>query len=392
MQKALIALAIILLPIFVTFLRGYYQNKDHLIEHIMRDLTFIAETYEGQVYLFLEMTQRRADDFSSDGFIRDGLAKAIKGDSSAAASVSDHLTRNKKSLDRTIHSIYVSSLDGVVRASTDPKAIGSDISSREYFKQGRTSPHVIETKDVHGDPVIASTTPLTDRNSGEPIGVLTNLILLTELDKLLTGKMILEYGAMTQHEGKRETFDAYIVNRDKFLITGSVQVDDLAPDYVVDTRPIKACLERAEEVTAIYKGFAGRDVIGASMCMPQMGWTLLLEIDAYGETASIREMLYNAVITGVIVIGIIGWIFFLFLRNIVRPLGTIAEATESIGRGDYDISIPVRTTDEIGVLAASVNDMAADINVSTKALLESESRLSDAQRIAHLGKIGRAHV
>lgn len=385
LQKAIIALIIILLPIAVTFLRGYYQNKEHLVSHILRDITFVAEAYEGQVYLFLEMTTRRAEDFSSDGFIRDGLAKIVKGDTAAAATVSDHLIRNKKSLDKTIHDIYVTGLNGLVVSSTEPRAIGTDISSMDYFKEGRTTHSVVETIDIHGMPAIAASVPLTDRKTGESIGVLTNFILLTELNKLLTGDMILEYGALTQHEGKRQTFDAYLVNNKKFFITESNQIDDPPVDYVVDTNPVRACLEGSVEVTDVYVGLAGKEVIGASMCLPQFGWTLLLEMDAYVETASIREMFRDAVITGLIVIGLIGWLFFLFLRNIIRPLETIANAAEMVGRGDYDIHIPVRTTDEIGVLAYTINDMAKDIGESTTALVESEARLSDAQRMAHFG-------
>jgi len=68
-KKAILALAVILLPILFTFIIGYRTNRELLTRHFLDDLTLIAEAVEGQVYQFLEMGKRRTVDFTSDGFI-----------------------------------------------------------------------------------------------------------------------------------------------------------------------------------------------------------------------------------------------------------------------------------------------------------------------------------
>jgi class 3 adenylate cyclase len=48
-------------------------------------------------------------------------------------------------------------------------------------------------------------------------------------------------------------------------------------------------------------------------------------------------------------------------KSILRPIGDLHDATERIAEGDYDVSVPVTTGDELGELAASFNEMAAGL-------------------------------
>ena len=106
-KKALIGIIIILLPIIITFLVVYNQNRTYLKQRILDTLTVIAEAYEGQIYQFLEKSKIRAQDFASDGFIRTHLQKAIHGNTSTINKLNKHLVKNKLSLDKTINTIDV---------------------------------------------------------------------------------------------------------------------------------------------------------------------------------------------------------------------------------------------------------------------------------------------
>jgi adenylate cyclase len=48
-------------------------------------------------------------------------------------------------------------------------------------------------------------------------------------------------------------------------------------------------------------------------------------------------------------------------KSILRPIGDLQEATDRIAEGDYDVSVPVTTGDELGELAASFNEMASGL-------------------------------
>ena len=105
--KALFAIIAILLPILITFFFSYNRNKEHIINQTLGDLHVLAETTEGLVYQFLEMSKRRAVDFSSDGFIRSELQKIIENGVVDPEPLNDHLKRNKISLDKTILTINI---------------------------------------------------------------------------------------------------------------------------------------------------------------------------------------------------------------------------------------------------------------------------------------------
>ena len=51
----------------------------------------------------------------------------------------------------------------------------------------------------------------------------------------------------------------------------------------------------------------------------------------------------------------------LLARSILRPIADLQRATAEVRRGNYEISVPVTTGDELGELAASFNEMLAGL-------------------------------
>lgn len=56
----------------------------------------------------------------------------------------------------------------------------------------------------------------------------------------------------------------------------------------------------------------------------------------------------------------------LLTRSIMRPIADLQRATEAITAGDYEITVPVTTGDELGELAASFNEMATGLAERTR--------------------------
>ncbi|MCI0408376.1 MAG: ATP-binding protein, partial [Acidobacteria bacterium] len=67
-------------------------------------------------------------------------------------------------------------------------------------------------------------------------------------------------------------------------------------------------------------------------------------------------------------------------RWFIRPLDAISRSTATISTGDLDHRVPVRTRDELGRLATSINDMAQALKVIQEQLLQ-------AERLATLGEL-----
>jgi signal transduction histidine kinase len=78
--------------------------------------------------------------------------------------------------------------------------------------------------------------------------------------------------------------------------------------------------------------------------------------DYFQELASFRKRLLAGGLAGA---GLILIFAVLVSARITRPLGRLAEAAERIGRGDLTAAVPIETRDEIGQLAARLDQMRA---------------------------------
>lgn len=370
-KKALAATVLILLPILITFLISYGKNRELLERHLLEDLSLISDGFEGQVYQFLEMARRRAVDFATDG----SIISVLRSGAVSSRELSEHLLRNKLPIDRQIHAIAVISSTGSVVASTDPGLHGQDFSSNPVFTSTKDSASLIEMRHgIKGVPELAVSAPVKDRN-GAFIGVVTNFILLPELENVLTGEFTKELGAITAGPGPRRTLEAYIVNRDSLMITGSKFIKNAVLKQQVETEPVKACLERSQEITGFYAGYRGIEVAGASMCMPSLNWTLLVEIESSEALQPVVAIGRNAIIAAIAVTLLISALLLIFYRTIVAQLRGLSLAALRISEGDYGTRVPVKGTDEIGWLAETFNLMASQISERNSALTESEERL-----------------
>ncbi len=374
LTRALLALVIIILPILITFVFSYNKNKEHLKKSILDDLTVMAEAYEGQVYQYLEMAKRRAQDFSTDGHIRAEMKMHASGDMGVSKRLGDYMAREKLVLDEGIGRISVVSLDGRVMASTEPGYAGADVSKEPFFMAGTRAPFIAEHA-FGGTPGIIIAVPVIERGGGgRPMGVLVNFIRLSGLTGLLKGEFSRDLGAMTWSKGLRKTMEVYLVNRDRLMLTESIFIKDSVLKTKVDTLPVDECLRGTKEIAAFYNDYRGVEVAGASMCLPLLKWTLLAEADSSEVLAPLNEMYRDAVTGGLIASGLIVGLFIFFYRAVIKRIVTISSATARIAEGGYGATVPVVTRDEIGALSESFNRMSREIKARADLLRESEEK------------------
>ncbi|MCA9451590.1 MAG: HAMP domain-containing protein, partial [Nitrospira sp.] len=79
--------------------------------------------------------------------------------------------------------------------------------------------------------------------------------------------------------------------------------------------------------------------------------------------------LFVAVVTVLILFGAT-WFGFYVARGITVPIQRLAEGTEAVAKGNLDVNIDVKATDEIGTLVQSFNRMTADLRTSKSSLEE----------------------
>lgn len=377
--KALAAVIAVFLPIVFTFLNDFQQNKQHIQEQILTDLNVLADSVEGQIYLFLEMNKRRLLDFASDGLIKEHLENGATGE------LSRHLAEHKLQLDEHISKIIVAAPDGTVVGSTERSMVGSNLSEKSFFKGALSGITITDrTTGSANTPAIALAAPVTNGGEG-PLGVIVNFVELEELNSLMNGRLAKELGALTTIGDKGESMEAYVVNRDGLMITESRFLEDSVLSTRVDTSPVNACHELGKELTGFYPDYRGVVVAGSSMCIPTLGWTLLVEIDRTEAEETVAIMGRNAFITAMVVTAILALLLMLFHRNVVAQLRKLSKAAGEISSGNYDVTLPVKSGDELGELSVSFNAMASEVKARTLELERSERTLKEAQQVAHTG-------
>ena len=87
------------------------------------------------------------------------------------------------------------------------------------------------------------------------------------------------------------------------------------------------------------------------------------------EEAVLRSMRALGLIS--IAITILGVaLTFWSLRVLVKPLRELSAASEAVGKGDLNVSVPVRSSDEVGRLASNFNTMISGLKDAEAAKLE----------------------
>lgn len=129
--------------------------------------------------------------------------------------------------------------------------------------------------------------------------------------------------------------------------------------------------------------------------LPSLGWSLgivtpLAELTAPAETL-VAETAVNAANILQLTVGLVAFFFLAALvgvilsnRRLMRPIADLVAGTETVASGNLDVTIPVTTQDELGLLAQSFNRMTAVLRQTRQSLHQQEEqhRHELAQRVA----------
>lgn len=75
-------------------------------------------------------------------------------------------------------------------------------------------------------------------------------------------------------------------------------------------------------------------------------------------------------------------------RRITRPIVTLCKAAGEIGKGRFDVQVPVESRDEIGTLADSFNQMVDELKTRDEALDTTQEQLIQSEKMAAFGQLG----
>ena len=164
---------------------------------------------------------------------------------------------------------------------------------------------------------------------------------------------------------------------------GGTEAPGGATPGFADLLPKSATMAGTREYVA-----SGTAMLAAYSPVGSLGlWAIVQIPKARAFEAAHRLVVRSLAIAGVVCAAAVALVF-VFASSITRSLVGLTRATEQIGRGQFDIQVPVTGGDEIGALGARFKRMTEELAARETALKEANKRLVEAEKMTALGQLG----
>jgi len=278
------------------------------------------------------------------------LAETVGLRSMEATEVKGEIDRVQSSFPE-MTSIYVADVEGgqIARTGTEELEDVSKIWSFQVAKGGDELVSDIYLKPATSEPMQTITLPIID--SGEVVGVLSadinfGIIMLSVMDIDVGGNgnvvVVAKNGRVVAH-------------------TNMEQVPELDLSKLA---VVEAVLAGEGGTMRGYTDELGRQVFGSYMPIEELGWGVVIQrplSDIDAEVGQLRSTILWAVVAGMFLAVLVGG---LMSRQITKPIQKLASASERVAQGDLSTPVDVKSSNEVGVLAHSFNQMIVSLKKS----------------------------
>lgn len=305
-------IAFTLLPLVVLRIVAYPKMQSDIERELVRNLQGVESKQEDLIRTWMNERQKDVRVIGDSPLILKSL-KITKKDADYA-SILLYLERLRS--EYGYKEIFLCNSKGLVTISTMENMVGSDVSQKSYFTEatrGKTSVSEVHPSDVplineNGEKEVGVPTMFVSAPVKDDSGVINGVIVL-RLDVNVLSDMVVKVELGT-------TGEAYLVNREGYMITESRFVETLRemgvvkkrcslelrvvePGTDVLTHGVTQCIAGTDGYDARgYKDYAGVTVLGVWKWMPEFNWGLVTEIDkdeGYGVVYNLQYVV-NAIL------------------------------------------------------------------------------------------------
>src|SRR5215207_4414233 len=232
-------------------------------------------------------------------------------------------------------------------------------------------------------------------DGGAVIGVLIAQLSNEEIDTVVTG------GRRWRQEGFGATGEAYLVGPDYLVRSGPRGFYENRDLYFAELKDAGAS---DEEIAAIQRygspvlhqrigtqatraaiggvegtgeiiGYRGNETLASwgPLAIPGVKWALVAKIDTAEAFAPIHRLRRDLLFVGGLALLVVAATAAWLSRALLGPLRELTAGVKRFAAGDYAVSVPVRTRDEIGQLCSAFNGMVVDLR-EKNVIIENKNR------------------
>lgn len=374
------------------------------------ELYQLAILLEGNVSRFLDNGKRISTFLASEHYIKKELElfnKEGRHLKSAQKKLCKYLN-SRCSLYDSILLITILNKNGIIIASSNDTFLDEDKSGNSLYNMAKDAPVVSDVyfSEEYQRGVIDFIVPVSSEKDGVILGLLIMKVDKSELDAVTTGESNSRESSVTVENGlkplrtkkrqvwrrggslttddmhstnksdaalqkvirKGTTREAYIVNKEKLMVTASRFMEKTFLKQPVNTAAVIHSLNNKGAFSGIYRDYRGEWVLGFSRFIKDTGWVLLVETDLHEAFHPIKRVRFIAFVAFASSMGSILILVSIATLRLVKHISSVEKAIQNVSRGNLNAHLENHKGDEFGKLAASFNDMTVALKQSKDAL------------------------
>lgn len=101
-----------------------------------------------------------------------------------------------------------------------------------------------------------------------------------------------------------------------------------------------------------------------------------------------RDLLSNLKVAALLLFAVAAIASLVFARRLSKPLERLTEAAEKVGKGQFEVTVSSNSSDEIGALSRSFNQMTDELRERDVKLAGANAALVQSEKLAAFGQLG----
>ncbi len=346
------ALAVLGLGIALMALVAYEIASRSFLAVSTEHIQYVAKTVSERAQSWVQERQTQVDGWSRLDVYANAMADTFMA--KAARTQATGLLKEYIKGSDTFETVLLVNAAGDVLAASKEGDVGSKLAGQDYFVRAMKGDSAVSEPFANSNGKVIFVVAFPVRNkSNEVVGV-------------LAGQVALQSFASTRVEPVRigQKGYCYLVDR-KGLILSHPKTENILK-LNIHTLPFGDAVMKGKGITRYT--YEGMDSIAALNTCGDLGWIVVVTADYNEITGPARRM---GIMSGWIALAVLlvgGFIQFVLIKRIVRPVMQMTGAAEKISLGDTDVDLTHESMDEIGSLANAFRRM--------------KQSLSDKQQIA----------
>ncbi|KJR41872.1 multi-sensor hybrid histidine kinase [Candidatus Magnetoovum chiemensis] len=356
-KTSIILLFISLAPILAVSVSSYYIAEMLFAENLEAKLESIAKLKKDRVTAKRDRNKERINLITSRPPMRVALENYMKTGDKSQQDIAITALLGAKTVIKDIIDVSVLNQEGKVIASTNRSLHGKDLSKEEYFIRGKEGYSLdVLSLDSQNRVINYISSPLV--HEGRLIGVMAVESAFEQIENIIT-----------DYYGLGETGEAILSKRDKNGDALFIVSPRFAPDSALKktipknstSTPMIQALSKKEIVMDDAIDYRGKAVVAATKHIAEADWGLVVKIDrdeAFAELSQLRNLFIKiAILTIILTLLLSSFV----ARSITKPIVRLTNAAKKIKEGDTSNLPDIKSTDEIGFLSQTLNEMTMNL-------------------------------